>query len=121
MYHGSFKDFNVFIRPTCYDGIYFASDPEYASGYARVKASLFNGVPILYVVNLDISHPYEVNGEDDSLYEKYTQRGFDINKLAEKGFDGITMRFKCGDSEAMVFSSKQINIVRKAIIKEAKM
>lgn len=117
MYHGSYKDFNVFEPSIKTDGIYFASDPDYAAGYANIKANLFNGIPLLYTVNLTITNPYEINGEDELVYRKYVRRGYNVYDLQKSGHDGIVMSFADGETEAMVINSDQIKIIKKSLLK----
>ena len=117
MYHGSYIDFNIFKPSMKTDGIYFASDPNYAAGYANIKASLFNGIPLLYTVSLTITNPYEINGEDESVYRKYVRRGYNVYDLQKNGYDGIIMSFSDAETEAMVINSGQIKIIKKSLLK----
>src|SRR5574344_1232152 len=115
MYHGSDEDFEVFKLPYLEDGIYFSKDYSYAANLAIVKARLHRTKPIMYIVTLDIDNPYIVDGKDLSIFNRYTQRGYNRLDFCDK-YDSVMMNYYDGLYESMVFSPKQIHIVQKSLI-----
>ena len=108
LYHGSSSTFSEFeSRHHVGDGIYFSTDPQYASNYAEARASL-SGAATVYPAHLAIRQPLELLGDRAADWERYTQRGFDTRELAAQGYDGVVMRYADGEIEAMVFHPWQI-------------
>jgi len=108
-YHGTVGDIDAFDdRRKLNDGIYFTSDPSYAGSYAEARSDLAGGGANIVPAYLKIDNPLILNGENEAQRDRYIDRRYNVNDLADQGYDGIMMRYDDGEIEAMVFDPAQI-------------
>jgi hypothetical protein len=119
-YHGQPRpeggQIEQFKLPRGDDGIYFSNNPDYAMGYAtEFRAEKpdpsfddFDKTGVTYPVYLDLKNPLILNGDDEAVFEKYTQRGFKRSEVMAQGYDGIILKYTDGEIEAQAYDPRQI-------------
>jgi len=117
MYHGRPRGWEESgFTPNDSKGVYFTSDPGYASNYAvefraKDRHPEFSDIDLtgsVFPVYLSIKNPLEIDAADESAVEKYQNYGYSPKELKEQGYDGVLLRWPDGEVEATAFSKLQI-------------